>query len=106
MKVDIKEFANQAVAIVMAITAVLMLSFSGVARAQSSEEITLDEPDSVLLEDTAEDTSSTEATAGVPDTGFAPSNRVAASAMVFIGGAAIGGAIGLGFLKLKQKQQN
>lgn len=111
MKVDIKEFTNQSIAIVLAISAILMLSFSGAVRAQQSEELNLDEPDSVLLDDTTEDVTLTEDTAtteeaGVPDTGFAPSNRVATSALVFMGGAAIGGAIGFGFLKLRQNRQN
>jgi len=112
MKADVKEFSTQLVAIVLALSALLVLSFSDVARAQSSEDITLDEPDSSLLDDTSEDTTSTEDTAttkeaaGVPDTGFAPSNRVAASALVFVGGVALGGIFGFGYLKLRNKQQS
>lgn len=55
------------------------------------------------------DTSGTIPTTGgetpaTPDTGIAPAeNKVAANAIVFIGGSAIGAAIGYGFLTLRKK---
>lgn len=40
-----------------------------------------------------------------PDTGIAPSNRVAQNAAVFIGGSLLGAGIGFGVITLKKKRQ-
>lgn len=50
------------------------------------------------------DTSDTEETAGVPETGIAPSQgKLLINSAVFIGGAALGAALGFGIIKLRRK---
>lgn len=52
------------------------------------------------------DTTTLPQTGGVqaPDTGIAPSNRVAQNAAVFIGGSALGAGLGLGIVVLRKKK--
>ncbi|MFO0971198.1 MAG: hypothetical protein U0520_02490 [Candidatus Saccharimonadales bacterium] len=46
-------------------------------------------------------------TPATPDTGIAPSeNKVVANSLVFVGGAALGAALGYGFLSYRKRQQN
>lgn len=46
-------------------------------------------------------------TPATPDTGIAPAeNRVVANSLVFVGGSALGAALGLGYLAYRKKQQN
>lgn len=97
------------------LVAVLAITFVTSRAVVRAETITLDDPDSssssALDADTATDTSSTTDSetkaATVPDTGFAPTeNKVFTSSMVFLGGAALGGAIGFGIIQLRKKSQN
>jgi hypothetical protein len=88
----------------------VLVGFSAVVKAQSEE--TLDTTDTTTLDSTSDttntdtttaDTTSTES-AGVPDTGFAPKqNKLVASSLVFIGGAAIGGLVGFGIHNYRKK---
>ncbi len=41
-----------------------------------------------------------------PDTGIAPSNRVAQNSAVFIGGSLLGAGVGLGIVALRKKKFN
>jgi hypothetical protein len=41
-----------------------------------------------------------------PDTGIAPSNRVAENSAVFIGGSILGAGVGLGIVALRKKKFN
>lgn len=46
-------------------------------------------------------------TPATPDTGIAPSeNKVVANTLVFIGGSALGAAVGYGFLSYRKKHQS
>lgn len=87
----------------------ILLSFSlaTVGVQAQADPIPIDaEPDTTLLEEEQEEEPVEEAKAGTPDTGIAPSeNRFVASSLVFIGGAAIGGALGFGLVQYKRKIQ-
>lgn len=88
----------------------ILLSFSLVTigvHAQADPIPIDEEPDTTLLdEEPEEEVPAEETKAGAPDTGIAPSeNRLVASSLVFIGGAALGGALGFGFVQYKRKSQ-
>jgi len=62
-----------------------------------------DSPDTPT--DTANTAETNQDSAGVPDTGFAPTqNKILASSSVFIGGALLGGLLGFGIIKYRQKK--
>ena len=88
-----------------------MLSFVVTTAKVNAQAIEVDEdPSTSQLEaDTTVEEAPAEETkeeAGVPETGIAPQqNKVLASSLVFIGGAAIGGALGFGIVKLRRKNQ-
>lgn len=99
--------------IIASMLVAVVLSGSQIVNAQATEDITLDDLPSdfssldVDTAEAADTTTDTTETAAVPDTGFAPTeNKVLASSMVFIGGAALGGALGFGLIQLKKKSQN
>ncbi len=96
----------------LTIALVIMLSFVVTTVRVNAQAIEVDEdPSTSQLEadTTVEETATTEEEtkdAGVPETGFAPQqNKVLASSLVFVGGAAIGGALGFGIVQLRRKNQ-
>ncbi len=55
--------------------------------------------------DTAAAAETNQDSAGVPDTGFAPTqNKILASSSVFVVGAILGGLLGFGVIKYRQKK--
>lgn len=62
--------------------------------AQVEEVITEPDPTTTTLPETG----------GVPDSGIAPSSKTAQTAMVFVGGSALGAAVGLGVVTLRKKK--
>ena len=99
-----KKYTHKLIASFMALSLLLTPS---VALAQSVEDVTVGDDEFTTL-DVDETTETTDAeVAGVPDTGFAPTdNKLIASSSIFIGGAALGGLIGLGYVQLKKRKQN
>ncbi len=88
----------------------LILNFASMplmAHAQSTIDVESDAQDegndgatNVSAEETAEPAVKS------PDTGIAPQSGPMMSMMVFVGGAALGGAIGFGYIQLKKRNQN
>ena len=93
--------------LVLSLLLLSTLTASSVVRAQSTD--TLDGGTDTKTADATDTTSDTTdqtntQTASVPDTGFAPTqNKMFAQAMVFIGGAALGGALGFGIVQIRKK---
>ena len=82
--------------ILVAIVAVLSLGLApGVVHAQVEEVVPTTELPS---------TGGSEVKA--PDTGLAPTNRVAQNAAVFVGGSMLGAGLGLGIVTLRKKRFN
>lgn len=83
------------------ITTVFALLLVPVISVQAQSE------DPIIIEDDFEMTPTQEDTdevAGIPDTGIAPAdNRLATNVAVFVGGSAIGAALGFGALALRKK---
>jgi hypothetical protein len=100
-----KKYTHKLVASFMAVSLLLTPS---VVLAQAVEDVTIGGSESTTLDvsETSTATTGVEA-AGVPDTGFAPTdNKLIASSSVFIGGAVLGGLIGLGYVQLKKRKQS
>lgn len=86
--------------IIAVFLAVLSISFAPAAvQAQVVEEVN---PDPTAATTPLPSTGGSEVQA--PDTGIAPSNRVAQNAAVFIGGSLLGAGIGFGIVTLRKKQ--
>ena len=55
---------------------------------------------------TVDGTTDTSTTAGVPNTGVAPENKMFKGSTVFVGGSLLGAALGLGLVTVRKKRDN
>lgn len=88
-------------ATLLSVFALLLVPVVGV-QAQAEDPIVIDDPSEVTP--SAEDEEAEDEVAGIPETGFAPAeNKVAANLAVFLGGSALGAALGFGVLAFRKK---
>ncbi len=87
------------------ITVAALTLVPAVVHAQST--IDIDDPTLGTTDTTTLPSTGGTETPATPDTGIAPSeNKVVANTLVFIGGSALGAALGYGFLTYRKRQQN